>query len=111
MDEPKGRVVLAIDFDGTLTLEPGGMHNPNPSIMNAFPDQKVINQVNRDFDAGHFIMIWTARRDEDKGEISGWLDKHGVKRDIIITGKPRVFRMVDDRAILPSEYAAHGIEA
>ena len=86
------RRVVAIDFDGTLTMGPGDE-----------PRYAMLRFAQRCFDAGDFIVVYTARPDDDYESLKKWLKKHKVRFDALVTGKLRYDLLVDDRAVRPEE--------
>ena len=92
------------DIDGTLTLP-----DPTKDYEKAIPDKESISEVNRLYDAGHTITIFTAR-----GASSGkdWhtltvqqLKVWGVKYHTLLdTGKPSWDVFVDDKALNADEW-------
>jgi len=95
------RRVIAVDFDGTLATVMGGPE----SIPNALRNSAVRDVVNQLYDAGEFIVIYTARRAEDEPAIRSWLILHDTKFDIIECDKLRYDAQIDDRTVSPSEAA------
>lgn len=87
----------AFDIDNTLVYTIGGDYEKSTPIYSR------IESVNRLYDAGHTIYLFTAR-----GSSSGkdWkrfteeqMHKFGVKYHQLIMGKPDVDVFVDDKAI------------
>jgi CMP-N-acetylneuraminic acid synthetase len=101
--ERPARRTLCIDIDGVLatTMPPDRYHD-------AEPVHDVITSVNSLFDAGHEIVLFTAR-----GSATG-IDWHevterqmrdwGVRYHRLVFGKPAADYYVDDRALLPDEF-------
>ncbi len=95
-----------VDIDGTLLATQGN------DYQHSQPDEKtqrVIDKVNRLFDEGHKIIIWTAR-----GMSTGinWFDftkkqlkKWGIKYHELHMGKPSYDFIIDDKALTPDEFA------
>ena len=84
------------DIDGTLcTNTEGAYEDAKP-----FPDR--ISQVNRLYDAGHTILLYTARgsttdidwRDTTEGQMKDW----GVRYHQLFLGKPTAHVYIDDKA-------------
>lgn len=92
------------DIDGTLTLP-----NPTKSYSISQPDIEAITEVNRLFDEGHSITLFTAR---GAGSGIDWHDltvqqikKWGIKyHNLIDKGKPSWDVFVDDKAINSKEW-------
>lgn len=93
--------ILAFDLDGTLCTQ-------QKDYTKAEPLQERIEEVNRLYDFGHTIKIFTAR-----GTTSGldWsiltkeqLQNWGVKYHHLIFGKPHFDFLIDDKAINPKDF-------
>lgn len=92
------------DLDETICLTPS-----DRQYRNAIPYVPVIDRINRLYDDGHEITIFTARgsssgidyTDLNREQLSRW----GVKyHKLIDKGKPSYDLFVDDRAISASEW-------
>jgi hypothetical protein len=92
----------AFDLDGTLcTLTDGKYETAEP-----FVDR--IRHVNKLFEEGHTILIFTARgatskrdlRDFTFGQLSAW----GIKFHKLVTDKPHFDLLVDDKAISDGDF-------
>ena len=93
-----------IDIDDTIcyyNVENKGDYNL------AIPDYNKINIVNKLYDAGHTITMWTAR-----GTVTGidWymvtktqLDQWNVKYHDLLMGKPAYDLFIDDKALTTLE--------
>jgi hypothetical protein len=90
-------MIYAIDIDGTLTIETEGWDYENRT-----PKPSHIAGVNRLFDAGHSILLFTARFEEDRGKTTDWLRKYGVKYTRLIMDKPQYDVVIDDKMLPPS---------
>lgn len=88
-DGQDDKKIVAVDFDGTLRMK-GGVAN-----------EKMVKWTNRQYDDGHFIVIFTARLACDSKHIRAWLEEHGVKFDLISTDKIRFDVLVDDKSVHP----------
>ena len=96
----------AFDLDGTLCTLTDGKYE----IAEPFADR--ISHVNKLFEEGHTILIFTARgatskrdlRDFTLGQLSVW----GVKFHELITGKPHFDLLIDDKAKFAETYFAEG---
>lgn len=96
----------AFDLDGTLCTLTYGKYE----ISEPFVDR--IKHVNMLFEAGHTILIFTARgatskrdlRDFTLGQLSAW----GIKFHELITGKPHFDLLIDDKAEFSETYFAEG---
>jgi capsule biosynthesis phosphatase len=96
---------LIVDCDGVIAdKNHGGIY------ANAGPLQHGIDQVNRLYDMGFEIVLYTARYgDREKGNIHkqygrgyiewiDWLEKYGVKYHHAYMGKPAGVMYIDDKA-------------
>ncbi len=102
---------LVVDIDGTLCEETGGLN-----YADAPPRQNVIAQVNRFYDAGYDVTIFTARGmyryAGDRGMIEenlrpvteAWLKRHGVRYHRLWFGKPSSDMYIDDKAVTPEDF-------
>jgi len=87
------------DIDGTLTI-----YDPYKKYENTIPDEESIKEVNRLYDEGHEIILFTARgsgsgidwHDITVKQITEWNIKY---HKLIDTGKPSWDIFVDDKAI------------
>lgn len=71
--KPFDKKVIAVDFDGTITL---GDNYPDLGIVN----KKAIDVINKIKKRGHEIIIWTCR---DSWIIEETLNEHGIMYDAI----------------------------
>ncbi len=97
---------ICIDLDGTICT----LQNKQGDYENATPLPGAIETINRLYDEGHYIIIYTARRmrtcagDVQKviamvGDVTrAWLVRHGVKHHELIFGKPYAHLYIDDLA-------------
>ena len=85
---------IYVDIDGTLTNETIG-HD----YANRTPHKKNIKIVNKLYNAGHLIILWTARYGIDNDVTRNWLRDYGVKYSTIIYDKPNYDILIDDRAV------------
>ena len=96
---------LIVDCDGVIAdKDHGGIY------ADAGPLQHGINQVNKLYDMGYEIVLYTARYgDREKGNINrqyergyrewtDWLEKHGVKYHHAFMGKIAGVLYIDDKA-------------
>lgn len=92
----------AFDIDNTLVRTVGSDYE------NSTPIQHRIDRVNRLYDEGHMIMLFTARGSASGRDFYEFTMKQmhdfGVKYHRIIMGKPDVDLFVDDKAISVSEW-------
>jgi capsule biosynthesis phosphatase len=106
---------IICDYDDTISL------TTNRDWKNALPNIPVINKINKLYDQGWEIHIYTARgnlscsnRDEAEEKygsgIKEWLAKHEVKYHLLNFNKPIGAYYVDDKALRPDEFVELGIE-
>lgn len=82
--------VICIDFDGTIS-KVHGFTEPNPGAI------EFINKYIDEFD----LVVFTVDGDNHfrQRDINEWLKKHGVKREMYVTGtKIPAALYIDDRA-------------
>ena len=94
---------LCFDLDGTLCTNTYGEYEK------AIPNTKAIEKINRLFDDGHYIIIFTARyMGKFKGDIKkvneyGYsktkkqIDNWNLKYNDLILGKPEFDLVIDDK--------------
>lgn len=85
---------IIIDLDGTICTEEKMF-----SRSLAKPIDKAIESVNKLFDSGHIIIIYTARMWIEYEMTHHWLTSNGVKFHQLVMGKPQGDVWIDDRAI------------
>lgn len=94
--------LLAVDFDKTLTdpdqdeWAPAYQQEPNPAVIEA---------VREAYISGVHVVIWTARQWDEASGVAGWLTAHDVPFHGLRCGKGGADAYVDDKAILPEEFA------
>ncbi len=81
-------MIIAIDIDGTLLPEGGGDVFPN-----------AVSRVNALVDAGHVVVVWTARPWSDYLATKAWLEQSGFRFHELHMGKLCANLYIDDRAI------------
>lgn len=104
------RKIIAIDIDGTLTAD-GYIKNVwkiNLDELDDYyekvePNKEMINQVNRLYEKGFIIYIFSSRWDIFQHTTKHWLLKHGVKFHFLTMNKPYYDFLIDDKAINPKE--------
>jgi len=100
---------IVLDLDDTLC------YPVNRDFENAAPNTKLISKVNKLFDEGWGIDIFTARgsiscasREEAKekyyDQIVSWLNRHGVKYHKLSFEKPLAAYYVDDKGMSPEAF-------
>ena len=85
---------VIIDLDGTLCEELRQF-----SRCLAKPKDGAIETVNKLYDAGHIIIIYSSRTWVEYEMTVDWLQKNGVKYHQLFMGKPIGDVWIDDRAI------------
>lgn len=93
------RRVIAVDFDGTITLTDGSLHTAED--YKPTPNYAMIDRISRHHEDYDFIVIFTARPEVERYEVMQLLLEWGVKYDAIVMGKLRYDLLYDDRAISP----------
>lgn len=103
MKSNSSKKVIAVDLDGTLTLEKSGGWN-DEQCLKAKPNQKMIDWVNKAWQKGNLIIIYTARRWSRREASKYWLQQHGVKYHTIEMEKLGYDLIVDDKAISSNDW-------
>jgi uncharacterized HAD superfamily protein len=85
---------IIIDLDGTVCSEERTFERAL-----ACPHEGAMEAVNRLFDAGHTVIIYSARGWGEYRMTKDWLDRHGFKYHSLVLGKPVGDVWIDDRAI------------
>ncbi len=85
---------IIIDLDGTICQE---MRTYSRCL--AEPKPNAIESINRLYDAGNTIIIYSARTWMEWEMTTAWLKAHGVKYHQLMMGKPVGDVWIDDRAI------------
>ena len=94
------RHVICCDMDGTLSE---GMCDTPEQARDALPIREYIDKVNELADRGHFICIYTARRDRLIPATLDWLRRNGVIFHAISNNKTPADCYIDDLAMKPSD--------
>lgn len=84
---------LIIDMDGTICTE-----ERTYSRSLAQPIEGAIEKINKLYDEGHTIVIYTARTWMEFEMTTHWLQTHQVKYHQLMMGKPIGDLWIDDRA-------------
>jgi len=95
-------MTYCFDIDGTLCTNTEGQYEE----AQPFPD--VIEAVNRLYEAGHRILLYTARgsttgiewRPTTESQLSAW----GVRYHALFLGKPTADIYIDDKAINAADW-------
>lgn len=90
-------MLIVTDIDGILTIEHEGFSEE--AYNNRTPSFENIKSLNELHDAGHEIILFSARHEEDQGVTIRWLTRHGVKFHKLILGKLPYYAIFDDRAL------------
>ncbi len=85
---------LIIDLDGTICSE-----EKTFSRSMAKPLEKSIESINSLYEAGHTIIIYSARSWQEYEMTTDWLHNNDIKYHQLILGKPIGDFWIDDRAI------------
>ena len=85
---------LIIDLDGTICTEE---KTYSRSMAEPLPD--AIASVNKLYNEGHTIIIYSARSWPEYEMTYAWLQNHKVKFHQLMMGKPIGDAWIDDRAI------------
>ncbi len=76
-----------IDIDGTICTD---IDNEDSHL---YPYAEVfdgaVTKINKFYDAGDFIVFFTAREEKDRQVTEDWLQLHGFKYHYLLMGKPR----------------------
>lgn len=98
-------MIYCFDIDGTIC------ETINADYKNAKPNKKVIRKVNKLYDSGHTILIYTARgMGTLKGDVAKVYDTWyeltknqlidwGLRYNQLIFGKPTADVYIDDKAV------------
>jgi len=97
---------IAVDVDGTLTKEGQFPQIWGMTIKDLYnfyesvePNVGMIEWVNKMYDKGFVIFLFTSRSDLTQAQLKSWLKKHKVKYHFYVMGKPYYDIIVDDKAI------------
>ena len=105
MPEPSSTKTIIVDCDGVIADK-----NNGGDYAKAGPLHHGIDQVNKLYEMGYVITLYTARYgDREKGNIHrqygrgyiewvNWLEQHGVKYHNAYMGKPAGVMYIDDKA-------------
>lgn len=87
------------DIDGVITIETE-WHD----YKKRTPNLPMIKTINKLYDKGHSISLFSSRYEADRTDTFVWLKKHGVKYHHLYLGKPKFDIYIDDIAIKPDEF-------
>ncbi len=83
----EGQKNYLIDIDGTICDD---IPNEEPERMGTcLPYPDALKILNKWYDDGHIITLFTSRTDEHRDVTEMWLKKHGFKYHGILLNKPR----------------------
>jgi len=101
---------IAIDLDGTITenydfkgiwdLTPNQLSNIYRKLK---PNNKIIKIVNKLFNKGYTVFIFTSRSNMYQSITKSWLNKYKVKYHYLVVDKPYYEWIIDDKSITPEE--------
>ena len=101
---------IAVDIDGTLTEKgkfPDIFKTTPEDLLKSYkevtPNKFMIDWVNKMYDKGYVIFLFTSRSDLFQSHLKEWLKENHVKYHYYIMGKPYYDMIVDDKAIRPDE--------
>lgn len=107
---------FCFDIDNTITFWDNSRDYPNFK-----PYQPMVDKINKLYDEGHHITLFTARgmtsvgpekiSDEIVPGLLENLDKIGLKYHELITHKPYYDFIIDDKALTPKEFLDSNIES
>jgi uncharacterized HAD superfamily protein len=92
----KNKLKIAVDLDGTLTLDHNGW--TDEECLHSIPNPEMIEIINRAWKDGHTIIIYTARRWSRREATIYWLQKNDVKYHTIEMQKLNFDLLIDDKA-------------
>lgn len=93
--------IIAVDIDGTIAQE----NKKNwQEYLKVKPIQGNIEFVNQLFDEGYYIVIHTSRPESSRLETEYWLNKNGVKFNVLVMNKLKADVYLDDRARTIEQY-------
>lgn len=87
-------ISIMVDLDGVISTEERVFDRPL-----AKPIEGAREALQTLKDAGHTIVIYTARGWAEYNYTKAWLDQHGMPYDAIHMGKPIANVWIDDRAV------------
>lgn len=99
VDYPKGSLIL-VDCDGTLTKE---ICWSEQDCLEATPNKKIINWVNRQYYRECIIIIYTARHESLRQATNYWLKKMQIRFHALRMNKIPSTILLDDKTIRPEE--------
>lgn len=91
----KDKKRIFVDIDGTLTIETEGYGDD--VYAERTPHYAMISAVNKLYDEGHYITLYTSRYAEDIHVTIEWCKKHGVQFHELNLNKPKYDLFIDDK--------------
>lgn len=91
---------LVIDIDDTLLYST--YMNSNYEITGA--NEELIEIVNKMYNRGNEIILWTGRHWNHLTITETQLRGHGIKYNTLLMGKPTADYYIDDKAIKPEDF-------
>jgi len=103
---------LVVDVDDTIST------HVNRNYDDAIPHLDIIQKLNKMYDAGWRIVYFTARgqvscngdvaliESSRRPALEAWMNKHGVKYNELLFGKPLGVYYIDDKSLRPEEFMA-----
>lgn len=85
---------IIIDLDGTICSEEKTFSRANAVLL-----EGAVDAVNKLYDAGNTILIYSARTWAEYEMTVKWLSQNGVKYHQLLLGKPIGDVWIDDRAL------------
>jgi len=94
-------MIIAVDFDGTLTIEVGVRNDPSTWVPthDKKPNEKIVGWINKMFKEGHTIIVHTARWQSEYAKVRAWLEVNKVAYHAIVCGKLIADVYLDDKAM------------
>lgn len=84
---PPGQKNFMIDIDGTICDD---VPNEEPErMLTVLPYPDALEVINKWYDEGHIITMFSSRTEEHRDITEKWLALHGFKYHFILLSKPR----------------------
>ncbi len=88
------KIIIAVDMDGVLCVNGG---YSDLEFFNRKPIIKNIKKINKLYSSRHYIVIFTSRKLISKAITEYWLQKFGVKYDVLVMDKLRFDIYIDEK--------------
>ena len=88
---------LVIDIDGTICIIEKKYKDMQKNYKIAIPRNDVIQKINKLFDKGNKIILYSSRHWIDFDLTIKWLKKFNVKYHTLVLGKPVGHYYIDER--------------